>query len=62
MANQKIEIINVQSHEDFHAFVSFPFRLYKGNSYWIPPIINEELNTLNPNINPVPDQLIFSFL
>ncbi len=53
MANQKIEIINVQSHEDFHAFVSFPFRLYKENSYWIPPIINEELNTLNPNINPV---------
>jgi GNAT superfamily N-acetyltransferase len=34
------------------AFVKFPFSLYKNNPYWVPPIINEEVNTFDPTKNP----------
>jgi hypothetical protein len=37
---------------DFKAFVQFPFDLYKGNAYWVPPIKKDELNALNPATNP----------
>ena len=33
-------------------FVKFPFSLYKGNPYWVPPIIKDELQTLDKNTNP----------
>lgn len=34
------------------AFVKFPFKLYKDNPYWIPPIIKDELENFDKNINP----------
>ena len=34
-------------------FVSFPFSLYKGNPYWVHPIINDELETFDKTKNPV---------
>ena len=35
------------------AFVRFPFTLYKGSPYWVPPIIKDELETFDPQKNPV---------
>ena len=32
-------------------FVKFPFDLYKGNPYWVPPLISEEMNSLTPEKN-----------
>ena len=50
---QEIIIKKVTSHEDYLAFVKFPFILYKNNSFWVPPIINEEVETIDHKINPV---------
>lgn len=33
-------------------FVLFPFSLYKGNPYWVPPIIKDELETFSKDKNP----------
>lgn len=33
-------------------FVKFPFSLYKGNPYWVPPIINDELESFDKDKNP----------
>jgi hypothetical protein len=50
---QEIIIKKVTSHEDYLAFVKFPFILYKNNPFWVPPIINEEVETIDHKINPV---------
>ncbi len=33
-------------------FVKFPFSIYKNNPYWVPPIIKDELQTLDKEVNP----------
>ncbi len=47
-----VTIKEVTSKPDFKAFVKFPFSLYKDNEYWVPPIINDELETFDKNKNP----------
>ncbi|NJB69685.1 GNAT superfamily N-acetyltransferase [Saonia flava] len=37
---------------DLKKFVSFPFSLYKDSPYWVPPIVNDELETFNKEKNP----------
>ena len=49
----KIDIKEVITKADYNAFVKFPFSLYKNNPYWVPPLINDEIETLDPNKNPV---------
>jgi GNAT superfamily N-acetyltransferase len=49
----KIEIRQVQTKTDLKAFVDFPFQLFKGNLYWVPPIKSDEIKTLQNDINPV---------
>ncbi|MDP3314222.1 GTP cyclohydrolase [Lutibacter sp.] len=41
------------SKKEMNEFVKFPFKLYKNNPYWVPPIIDDELDSFNPTINPV---------
>ncbi len=38
---------------DLKKFVKFPFTLYKDSPYWVPPIINDELESFNKAVNPV---------
>lgn len=47
-----VEIVAVESHSDLKKFVLFPFKLFKGNDNWVPPIIKDELDTFNPKKNP----------
>lgn len=47
-----IEIREVKNIKDLKAFVRFPFDLYTGNPYWVPPLIADELNTLRRDRNP----------
>lgn len=47
-----IQIREVQNKKDLKKFVLFPFKLYKNNQYWIPPLIKDELETLQPEKNP----------
>ena len=47
-----IEIKEVLTKGDLKKFVKFPFKLYKGNQYWAPPFIKDEIKTLSKDINP----------
>ncbi len=42
-------------------FVKFPIKLYKGNPYYIPPLIVDEINTLSPDKNPAFDECETAF-
>ncbi|WP_411896150.1 GTP cyclohydrolase [Winogradskyella sp. A2] len=48
-----ITIKEVSSKSGLRTFVKFPFKLYKGSKYWVPPIISEEVKTFNKDQNPV---------
>ena len=48
-----IEVKQITSKKDLKAFVRFPFNLYKDCKYWVPPLINDELETLSGEKNPV---------
>ena len=48
-----IEVIKVESKKNVKDFVMFPFELYKDCEYWVPPIINEEIDAMDTNKNPV---------
>lgn len=47
-----ITIQKVSTSKDLKAFVLFQFTLFKDNTYWVPPLISEELETFNPDKNP----------
>ena len=48
-----IEVIKVESKKNIKDFVMFPFELYKDCEYWVPPIINEEIDAMDTDKNPV---------
>ena len=48
-----IEVVKVESKKNVKDFVMFPFELYKDCEYWVPPIINEEIDAMDMNKNPV---------
>jgi hypothetical protein len=49
---KEIEIRKVDSRKDLKKFVEFPFQLFRGNSYWVPPLKFDEMNTLRKDKNP----------
>lgn len=46
------ELKEVKDKKDLKQFVKLPFKLYKGNRYWIPPIIKDEMSQLSTDSNP----------
>lgn len=42
----------VESSAELKKFVRFPLELYRGNAYWVPPLLREEIDTLTPGRNP----------
>jgi len=40
------------SKSELKQFVKFPFSLYKDSPYWVPPIINDELESFDKTKNP----------
>ncbi|MDB9980261.1 MAG: GNAT family N-acetyltransferase [Flavobacteriales bacterium] len=48
-----IIIKNISSKKELKQFVMLPFRLYKDCQYWVPPLINDEMETLDTAKNPV---------
>jgi GNAT superfamily N-acetyltransferase len=56
-----ITIKEATTKSEMREFVKFPFSLYKDNPYWIPPIIQDELDSFNPKINPVFESAIAKF-
>lgn len=47
-----VEIRPVTSTKALKQFVSFPYSLYAGNPFWVPPLRVEELQTLRRDKNP----------
>ena len=47
-----IEIHPVQTKAELRAFINLPWKIYKGRTTWIPPLISEEKKTLDKNSNP----------
>ncbi len=48
-----VTLKEAKTKSELKDFVKFPFSLYKGSPYWVPPIINDELETFDKNKNPV---------
>jgi len=48
-----ITVKEIHSKKELNQFVKFPFKLYKGSKYWVPPIIKQELETFNKDKNPI---------
>lgn len=48
-----IKVVEVTTPKGFQDFVHFPFTLYKNHPFWVPPIINEELEAIDKERNPV---------
>lgn len=47
-----VEIVKVETGRQLKEFILFPFSLYKDNPYWIPPLIVDEMFTLDREKNP----------
>jgi GNAT superfamily N-acetyltransferase len=50
-----IEIREVQTDSELKSFVRFPLELYRGNPYWVPSLVMDDLNTLKKDVNPAFD-------
>jgi len=48
-----ITVKEISTKKELKKFVKFPFKLYKDNKYWVPPIIKDEVSGFDMNKNPV---------
>ncbi len=46
------EVRPVTTARELKQFIEFPFRLYRGNPYWVPPLRSDEANLLRSDKNP----------
>ncbi len=51
-ANNTIEIRPVSNRQDLDAFLQLPFRLYRDDPNWVPPLHLERRDHLSPKNNP----------
>jgi len=49
--DMSIEIKEVLTRHDIGEFIRFPFRLYRNNPFWLPPVLIDEKNFHNPRKN-----------
>ena len=54
----KPEIKKVVTKSDLSQFIKLPWKIYKGNNCWVPPLINDVKASLNPARNPVLNKII----
>ncbi len=47
-----VQIKEVNSTSELKEFVRLPFRIYEGNQYWVPPVVEQEMNIFTEK-NPV---------
>jgi hypothetical protein len=50
--SNSIEVIEVESSRQLKAFIMLPFRLYKDEPYWVPPLISERQQFFDKEKNP----------
>jgi hypothetical protein len=49
MIRQDLHIGEVKNKQDLMAFIRFPWEIYKGDRYWVPPLIKDQLLKFSPN-------------
>jgi hypothetical protein len=49
MTRQGLYIEEVKSQQDLMAFIRFPWKIYQGDRYWVPPLIKDQLSKFSPN-------------
>lgn len=47
-----MKIRQVQSKKDLSNFIKFPWKIYKNDPFWVPPLISERKDFFNPQKNP----------
>ena len=47
-----LEILAVQSKADLDRFIRVPWRLYRDDPQWVPPLVFERRQHLDPKTNP----------
>lgn len=55
-----ITIKEVTRRSDLLRFIKFPFKLYKDNPYWVPPIIKDELRSFSRS-NPIFEKVLVKY-
>src|SRR5512143_2968006 len=50
-----MQIRRVQSQKDLKAFIDLPYRLYKSDPVWVPPLRDEQQSQFDPKRNPLLD-------
>ncbi len=48
MLSSSLEIVFVQEQADRERFVRFPWRVYRDDPLWVPPLVRSQLRTLDP--------------
>ncbi len=48
----KLTILPVETVEERRAFIRFPWEVYKGDPYWVPPLLSEREEFLDPAKHP----------
>jgi GNAT superfamily N-acetyltransferase len=48
----EVHISPVRSDSDLMAFITFPWEVYRGNPYWVPPLLGERRGFLDRTRNP----------
>jgi len=51
-AMSSVEVRPVRSRRELRAFVRFPWRVYRGDPNWVPPLLSERWRYLNPATGP----------
>lgn len=52
MASLNFRIKKVEDEQDLMEFIKFPWRVYRDDPYWVPPLISERKDFLDPQKNP----------
>ncbi|MFV1858609.1 MAG: hypothetical protein ACC647_04580 [Anaerolineales bacterium] len=52
MKVRETQISPVSNKSELEEFIAFPWKVYKGDPYWVPPLISERKQFLDPQKNP----------
>ncbi len=47
-----VQVVPVRGRRLLHKFIDLPYRLYRDNPYWVPPLRRDVAETLSPHKNP----------
>ncbi len=49
MTFKTVSVEEVKTDKDLLAFIRFPWEIYKGDPYWVPPLIKDLLQKFSPD-------------